>query len=48
MKEDYEKKIITFKSVFEAEVLNTKPKLSVEYEQYIDEIYRRVKASRKF
>lgn len=43
MKEDYEKKIITFKSVFEAEVLNTKPKLSVEYEQYIDEIYKRVK-----
>ena len=38
-------KIITFKSVFEAEVLNQKPKLSVEYENYIDEIYKRVKVS---
>ena len=40
MKTDFDNKIVTFKTVFESEVLNQKSKSSVEYEQYIDEIYK--------
>ncbi len=43
MKEDFDKKIVTFKSVFESEVLNQKSNLSVEYDQYIDEVYKKIK-----
>lgn len=40
MKTDFDNKIVTFKTVFESEVLNQTSKSSVEYEQYIDEIYK--------
>jgi hypothetical protein len=43
MKEEFSEKIVTFKTVFESEVLINKSKLSVEYEKYIDEIYNKVK-----
>lgn len=42
MKEESEK-IVAFKTVFEAEVLNQKSHLSVEYDEYIDEIYKKIK-----
>lgn len=45
MKTDFDNKIVTFKTVFESEVLNQKSQLSVEYDEYINEVYKKIKVS---